>query len=211
MMQAMVAFYRPLGMAFFVLSACGSQEPKLDTEAMSFFVTSTGNGARGGDLGGLAGADAKCQSLAEAAGSTRTWQAYLCTSTSDARDRIGSGPWVNSFGDPIAADVASLHSDGVSNNKPQLIFTEAGDEVPALEHDILSGCESDGTVRAMGETCADWTSSESSDQAYVGHSDKPPPPFDDLISWNSAHASSCDEAGLIATRGSGRLYCFALP
>ena len=44
---------------------------------MSFFVTSVGKG-NGADLGGLAGADAHCQALAKAAGSTETnWRAYL--------------------------------------------------------------------------------------------------------------------------------------
>ena len=42
---------------------------------MSFFVTSVGKG-NGADLGGLAGADAHCQALAKAAGSTETkWRA----------------------------------------------------------------------------------------------------------------------------------------
>ncbi len=39
--------------------------------AMSFFITSIGKG-NGADLGGLAGADAHCQALAKAAGSTIT-------------------------------------------------------------------------------------------------------------------------------------------
>src|SRR5690606_30987322 len=81
---------------------------------MSFFVTST-NPGKGGDLGGLAGADAHCQSLAAAVGAGgKTWRAYLSTSTVDAKDRIGNGPWYNSKGDLIAQNVADLHSD---NNK----------------------------------------------------------------------------------------------
>src|SRR5229473_1305259 len=64
----------------------------------TFFVTSRGIG-KGGDLGGLAGADAHCQRLATAAGAgNRTWHAYLSTQPRDgqgainARDRIGQGP-----------------------------------------------------------------------------------------------------------------------
>ena len=69
---------------------------------MSFFVTSE-NPGKGADLGGLAGADAWCASLAEAAGVTgKTWRAYLSTSTENARDRIGEGPWVNAKGETIA-------------------------------------------------------------------------------------------------------------
>ena len=65
---------------------------------MSFFITSVGSGD-GANLGGLAGADAHCQQLAQAAGSRgKTWRAYLsahATGSSpavDARKRIGFGP-----------------------------------------------------------------------------------------------------------------------
>lgn len=52
-----------------VLAVCGS------TQKMTFFVTSVPTGD-GGNLGGLAGADAHCQKLAGAAGSRRTqWRA----------------------------------------------------------------------------------------------------------------------------------------
>ena len=52
--------------AAFVLAACGAMMAKPD---MTFFVSSTGSG-KGGDLGGLAGADRLCSSLATAAGSS---------------------------------------------------------------------------------------------------------------------------------------------
>ena len=71
--------------------------------SMSFFITSVGSG-KGGDLGGLEGADAHCTKLAEAAGSEgKTWAAYLSTQEEgkrgvSARDRIGTGPWHNAKG-----------------------------------------------------------------------------------------------------------------
>ena len=71
-------------------------------QEMSFFVTSVGVGD-GGNLGGLEGADAHCQKLAEAAGSTGlTWRAYLSTQAEgkrgvSARQRIGQGPWYNAI------------------------------------------------------------------------------------------------------------------
>ena len=81
---------------------------------MSFFVTSA-NPGKGGNLGGLAGADAHCQSLAAAVGAGgKTWRAYLSTSTVNAKDRIGNGPWQNVKGEVIAQNVADLHS---ANNK----------------------------------------------------------------------------------------------
>ncbi len=81
---------------------------------LSFFITST-NAGKGGDLGGLAGADAHCAALAKAAGAgNRQWRAYLSTATVHAKDRIGAGPWFNAKGVQVAANVADLHSD---NNK----------------------------------------------------------------------------------------------
>src|SRR5207244_4190205 len=84
---------------------------------MSFFVTSAGSG-KGGDLGGLAGADAHCQALADSEGAgDHTWRAYLSTNATrtapavNARDRIGRGPWYNAEGDLVAANLAQLHSD----------------------------------------------------------------------------------------------------
>ena len=83
---------------------------------MSFFVTSAGKD--GANLGGLAGADKHCQTLAAAAGAgNRTWRAYLSASASggqpavNARDRIGTGPWASAKGIVVAQSVADLHSD----------------------------------------------------------------------------------------------------
>jgi hypothetical protein len=85
---------------------------------MTFFVTSVGPG-KGGDLGGLPGADQHCQSLAQAVGAgNHTWRAYLSTNLAggsfNARDRIGHGPWQNAHGVVIARNVDDLHSP---NNK----------------------------------------------------------------------------------------------
>ena len=92
-------------------SASGSQTPK-----MGFFITSAGRGD-GANLGGLAGADAHCASLAESAGVTgRTWHAYLGQPARErapavnARDRIGRGPWTNYNGVVVATSVDDLHS-----------------------------------------------------------------------------------------------------
>ena len=97
---------------------------------MSFFIVSSGPGS-GADLGGLAGADGRCQMLARAVGAgNRTWRAYLSATASDgqpavnARDRIGSGPWFNAKGVQIASDVDDLHSD-----KQQLDQGDAAERV----------------------------------------------------------------------------------
>lgn len=178
---------------------------------MSFFVTSEGSGELGGNLGGLEGADAICQRLAEAVGSNRTWRAYLSTDTVDARDRIGDGPWFNQAGALIANDVEELHDENtVFNGNPNLILDENGVVAPVNEHDILTGTLADGT-RAEGLNCNNWTSNDETltQNPQVGHSDIPADPMFSP-SWNSAHVSAnCSQAGLTQRGGAGRLYCFA--
>jgi hypothetical protein len=198
---------------FGFLIACGSDDDGpsgIDgPDPLSFFATSVGSGARGGDFGGLVGADDFCQMLGEDVGAgSREWRAYLSTAQEDARDRIGSGPWYNAAGEKVADDIEGLHRDGLSNDDPQHVLDENGDVVPRAEHDILTGSDPDGRY-LDGATCQDWTSDGEGDIAQVGHSDIPPPPFPD--SWNSAHTTlGCSQATIIPTAGSGRVYCFAI-
>jgi hypothetical protein len=182
---------------------------------MSFFITSAGLG-KGANLGGLDGADGHCTSLAEAAGVTgKTWRAYLSTTTVDARDRIGSGPWYNAKGEKIADDVASLHSDANKIDK-QTGLTEKGEPVPGRgdtpnQHDILTGTNADGT-KIADQTCGDWTLDGTEGAAMVGHHDRMgPDTLPTAKSWNAAHASrgGCSQEALIGTGGAGYLYCFA--
>jgi len=184
--------------------------------SMSFFITSVGLG-KGANLGGVEGADAHCASLAEAAGVTgKTWRAYLSTSTVDARDRIGSGPWYNAKGEKIADDVASLHGDGNAISK-QTGLDEKGMTVNGRgdtpnRHDILTGSMPDGT-KAADQSCGDWTLEGAEGAAMVGHHDRmglndnPP-----AKSWNSSHPSrgGCSQEALIGTGGDGFFYCFAV-
>jgi len=181
-------------------------------QSMSFFVSSTGSGS-GGNLGGLAGADKHCQTLAAKAGAgNRKWQAYLSTSGPDvnARDRIGSGPWYNAKSVLIASNVADLHSDKANINNDTAL-DEQGRQINPQggpnRHDILTGSTAEGRATTM--TCQNWTSSASEHSAMLGHHDrltfgKPGSP------WNSAHPSNgCSQENLVATGGAGLLYCFA--
>lgn len=180
---------------------------------MSFFITSSGSGD-GANLGGLDGADAICQKLAEAAGSTeQTWKAYLSAQGVNAKDRIGAGPWVNAKGVEIAKDVASLHSD-TNNITKETALTEKGEIVKGRgdepnQHDVLTGSNADGTL-AAGQTCADWTSN-SDGEAMVGHHDRMgPDTLATATSWNAAHPSrGCSQEALVGTGGNGYFMCFA--
>jgi hypothetical protein len=191
--------------------------------AMTFFVTSEGSG-KGGDLGGLAGADAQCAKLATAAGSTgKTWKAYLSTQGAgavNAKDRIGKGPWVNAKGVAIAKDVTDLH--GASNNlTKQTALNEKGEVVNGRgdtpnRHDALTGSQADGTAFTGSDdrTCGNWSSSTTG-AAMLGHTDRTG--LDESApakSWNASHPSrgpggGCTQADLKSTGGDGLFYCFA--
>lgn len=184
--------------------------------SMTFFLTSKGVGD-GANLGGLEGADAHCQSLAEAAGATgRTWRAYLSTSGEgavNARDRIGAGPWVNAKGVEIAANVEELHSPANKINK-ETALDEHGNVVKGRgdqpnQHDMLTGSQQDGTAFPAGEdrTCRNWTSNGDG-SAMVGHHDLMG--TSDINLWNYAHPSrGCSQENLVGTGGAGLFYCFA--
>jgi hypothetical protein len=192
--------------------------PRADA-SMTFFVTSA-NPGRGGDLGGLAGADAHCQALAQAVGAgNRSWRAYLSTqgaNAANARDRIGTGPWRNARGEVIARDLADLHGEA-SNLTKQTTLTERGEVVSGRgdtpnNHDILTGSQADGTAFAGTEdrTCRNWTSGGEG-SAMVGHSDRIGLRDDaPAKSWNSSHPTrGCGMEALRSTGGAGLFYCFA--
>jgi hypothetical protein len=187
----------------------------------TFFVTSRGLG-NGGNLGGLAGADAHCAALATAEGSgDHTWRAYLSVSAADgqpaihARDRIGKGPWYNAEGLLIAANVDDLHSDKNRIGKETAV-TEKLDPVNGVgddpnAHDILTGSRPDGTAYPADEdlTCRNWTS-RGEGRAQVGHHDRRGMGAG-VNSWNSVHASrGCSQPDLQSTGGAGLLYCFGV-
>lgn len=194
----------------------GDEEPP----EMGFFITSVGLGD-GGNLGGLTGADAHCQALADDAGAGhRTWRAYLSTQGSNAvnaRDRIGSGPWANANGVLIATSVENLHYDN-SNINYEFALDENGNHISSridgdydtTQHDILTGTGLDGTAFPPGEdrTCNNWTSNEEG-SAWVGHHDRysfadPGAP------WNSSHGTpGCTPQNLVSVGGAGLFYCFA--
>jgi hypothetical protein len=206
-----------------VLAAAPARAQSADT---SFFVTSNGIG-NGGNLGGLAGADNQCQTLAQAAGAgAKTWRAYLSTQADggkpavNARDRIGKGPWQNAKGVVVAKDAADLHSPN-NNLIKQTALSEKGEVINGRgdtpnRHDVLTGSQSDGTAYGPDgdHTCKNWTSSLQG-SAMLGHADRMGLRDDDASkSWNASHPSrgpdgGCSQADLKSTGGDGLLYCFA--
>ena len=210
-----------------IVAGCTGMSPASSSaqgsSGMTFFITSTGSG-KGGDFGGLAGADRHCQSLATAAGAgNHTWHAYLSTQDAgavNARDRIGNGPWYNAKGVLIANNVADLHSDKNNINK-MTALTEKGEALPGRgdtpnKHDILTGSQPDGTAYpgsdSANTTCGNWVRYfPMSGKARVGHFDKNGNDSPTNSSWNSAHdTAGCSQDELKSTGGDGLLYCFAV-
>jgi hypothetical protein len=224
------------------LNATFAQDPGMpDSEDipsnhMTFFVTSEPIGD-GGNLGGLEGADAHCQSLAAAVGADgKTWRAYLSTQARpgqpavSARDRIGDGPWYHSkaklldylqrrLNRPLIK--SEIHGDTLaeaqrgSNMTKEFALTEhgalingIGDPMPN-RHDILTGSQPDGRAFTDSEdhTCNNWTSN-SDGSAQVGHSDRV---GNGNMSWSSSHATTgCSQEELVSWGGVGLFYCFAI-
>jgi hypothetical protein len=183
----------------------------------TFFVTS--DTSKTGKLGGLEGADKRCNDLATAAGITgHTFKAYLSTSTVNAKDRIGTGPWYNANGVLIAMNVADLHNAAMVKGNYELFITEKKETIngqwdPSMtpnEHDILTGTKADGTVSGTAH-CMDWTSDSAQASRQVGHSDGMGPGMDTSgmrSSWVEAHVvNGCDSTA--PGGGAGRIYCFA--
>jgi len=207
--------------ALLALSLTGGAQA--EQSSMTFFITSAGSG-KGADLGGLAGADKLCQSLAGAAGAGKhKWRAYLSASAADgkpavnARDRIGKGPWRNAEGRLIARNLDELHRHNNINRMTAL--TEKGERVNGRAdtpntHDMLTGSQPDGTAFPGGKdtTCGNWTKSGAEGAAMVGHHDRWGLRDDEAsLSWNSSHPSrGCSQDNLRSSGGAGLLYCFAV-
>src|ERR1700719_1639065 len=224
----LAAFMLPMLFGAYLLLAQeeGARQNPLQRHPLTFFVTSAGVG-KGGDLGGLAGADAHCQTLAATVGAgDHTWHAYLSTQARgdqpsvNARDRIGQGPWYNSKGAAIAQNLADLHGDTIelarlgSNLFKQSALSEKGAVINGVgdtpnTHDMLTGSQPDGKAYTDGadHTCNNWTSSGTG-TAQLGHSDRI---GGGNASWNSAHPSrGCSQDNLVSTGGAGLFYCFAI-
>jgi hypothetical protein len=208
----------------------------IPSSLMTFFVTSEPVGD-GGNLGGLAGADAHCQFLAAGVGQGhKTWRAYLSTQARpgqpaiNARDRIGEGPWhhpksmiADYLGRRISRPLvqSQIHGDTLveaqrgSNMIKHFAMTEKGelingigDPLPLL-HDMLTGSQTDGRAFTDGldRTCNNWTSNDEG-SAQVGHSDRI---GHGNTSWNSSHATNgCSQEDLAASGGVGLFFCFAV-
>ena len=217
--------------------SAGSAVAGATTEPFSFFVTSLEAVIResksdkgfGGNLGGLSGADAICTRIAEAAmpgAGAKGWRAFLSTSSVNAIERIGSGPWYDRAGRLVANNTAGLllerpNGETTVNDLPNEsgVPNRAGTGTGMDDnHDTITATNTQGKWDG-GPTCSDWTSASGSDGPRVGHSW----PANSGRNWMQAHqAPGCEPSVALAQTGAGSgngigngggyggFYCFAL-
>jgi hypothetical protein len=155
------------------------------------------------------------------------WRAFLSTSTVNAIDRVGTGPWYDRLGRLFAQNVQGMlterptgdaaiiadlpNEDGVLNRAG----TGGGDDD---NHDTITGSNLMGKWDG-GSTCENWTSKTGSDGPRVGHTW----PAQSGRSWIQAHTAPGCEPSVSLTQngpgsgngignggGYGGFYCFAL-
>jgi hypothetical protein len=150
-----------------------------------------------GNLGGVAGGDAKCNELAVAAKRPGTYRAWLGTSTGTAADHIvGNGPWYG-LGPGGSPNIELFANHAALNMGPKhsILVDETGGYINAAMG-IWTGTDVGGFTVA-GNTCEDWTSETASGEAAnIGFPDGEP----NAWSTYGHHSQGCD--------GQLRLYCF---
>lgn len=155
--------------------------------ARRVFVSSA---AYTGALGGVAGADGQCQTLANAASLGGTWRAWLSDSSSSPSTRFAhaSVPYVRIDGTMVATDWAGLTSGSLLAS---ISVDEHGTVVAGAE--VWTATITDGSSAGAG--CNDFTSGSSAAPfAYVGLSDRTD------STWTGVYLQFCDRVV--------RLYCF---
>jgi len=152
----------------------------------------------GGDLGGLAGADQKCQALAAAAGLKGTFKAWLSTATSGPVDRFSRSDtygYARVDGQMIASNWADL-TDGVLS--VPIVKTETGSDLG--EAYVWTGTFSGGQPWSANNSggedgfCRAWSLSSATTWATFGVSLSP------NEGWTAWYEWACDHPY--------HIYCF---
>lgn len=139
------------------------------TGAKRVFVTSK---VYTGNLGGLAGADAKCQGLADAAKLGGTYKAWLADSKQRVSTRFSAagltGPWTLVDGTPVAADFAQLTKGTLFH---ALDLTELRGAPPATTAKCstrTTSAWSEGSQEPPLSQCLDWAGLPATGQSEYG-------------------------------------------
>lgn len=169
------------------------------------FVTST---TSNGDLGGLSGADSTCQHLADAVALGGTYKAWLSTTTISAASRLthSTTPYVLINGTKIASSWAGLTSGTLlapinvneKGGPPPTVPSTCGVNNASI---VWTSTNPNGAVgTTLGATCAEWTTSGSSNGAVVG--------FADRVDGSWTAGCAAQGAGSLFCATDAALYCF---
>ena len=142
------------------------------------FITST---KYDGNLGGLAGADAKCQARASAGGLSGTYKAWLSDASTSAASLLTHAPVPYKMlnGTAIANDWSSLVASYILN---EFKIDEFGNAIPYDPGGSVSGCSWAGgmfffpwtcttnsaNIANASKNCSNWTTNSSGVVGEVG-------------------------------------------
>ena len=143
-----------------------------------------------GNLGGIAGADAKCQDRARSKGFAGTWLAWISTPGNNAGDRIPNWPFTDFRGQTIASNKTDL-LDGTLSSPIQ--YDESGNFRDTF---VWTSTLADGTAVPF-LFCLGWTNGSSGEAGLAGASTKT--------------TSQWTDGGNTACHNESALYCFLAP
>lgn len=152
------------------------------------YVVFASSGLYTGNLGGIAGADAKCQGLAMAKGFPGTFKAWISVAGTNAADRITApGPWLL----PSGAVVATTRAQLVSGNLQSLPNRDENNQaLPAAEDRVWTATSGTGTY--TGPDCTGWMATGGG--GLVGEA------AHTNSQWTALENEACSEVN--------RVYCF---
>jgi hypothetical protein len=154
------------------------------------FVTS---GMYNGNLGGLAGADAKCQTLATAAQLPGTYKAWLSDKNYSAASRLthGTGPYVLVDGTVVANGWTGLTTGTLLH---AIDLTEKGGVWPT--NNVWTATTASGDIKPLADVedayCYNWSQSTFSAYVQAGFGRD-----DGSGSWTDFDHTSCDALGTL--------------
>jgi cysteine-rich repeat protein len=170
------------------------------------FITSGNGPNNNGNLGGVAGADAYCQGLAEAAKLPGTYRAWLtgADAGSAPAQRFGSAGFAGWYVLPTKpptgvargwADLTGANEDVPANYlQSAIIADEKG--VIVDDANVWTNTKTDGVQQASDKHCSDWSTSDGDLSGLVGRGKA------GVLgaSWTNNKEDDC--------AGGARLYCF---
>jgi len=141
-------------------------------------------------LGGVTGADAKCQTAAQGANLGGTWKAWLSDATTNAIDRIAEvGPWLTLEGPGRPSQIAFNNKANLATQPfVDIEVTEQGMAVIGLPELVWTGTATGGMRTTL--VCTSWSMNVGA--GTVGDAN-------DAADWTNYRSEPCT--------ASARLYC----